>query len=505
MSTDSRPRAAGADPALPPSGDGTVSRVSVLAPRTRIDLALPADVAIADLVPAVLVLAGEPAGTGPAWTLALLGHGPADPERTLAGLGVLDGDQLVLRPDDAAAPAPLYDDVVDAVAEVAPPAYRAWTPASARRVGRVALGAALAVAVLTLVAVGRGPGTAGGAITAAVAGLGALAAVAGGATAARWFARPATGAVVAAAGVALAAVCGVAAVPVVPGGGADPVAGADLLAGAGVAHLLLGAVLALVTAGLGLVSAGDAGRAGLVTLLAAAAGAGLLAVTALGAVVARGLAPPGGGPSAAAVAAGAGALAVLALAGLPRAGVALAHLPLPPVPGSAEELADDPEVADHAEIERRADRAHAALSGLVAGVGAVAAGAAGVLAAVPDPGWRGPAGGALAVLLVVLLALRSRTYANAVHVSVLLVTALAGGVAVVVAGTLALPPGAPRLVATAVALGAAAAVATLAARAGTRSSPTLRRAVDVAEAVATAAVLPLALGVMDLYRAIRLL
>ena len=113
------------------------SRVSVLAPRTRVDVALPPDVPLADLLPVLLDMTGESgAGArGGAWTLAPLGQGPVDPSRTLASLGVLDGDQLVLRRRADAAPPPLFDDVVDAVAEATPASYRAWGPGLAGVLG----------------------------------------------------------------------------------------------------------------------------------------------------------------------------------------------------------------------------------------------------------------------------------------------------------------------------------------------------------------------------------
>ena len=120
-----------------------VTRVSVLAPGTRADLALPGDVPVAELLPVLVELTGADAPPAPAtaygehtpvrsadraagtgWTLAPLGQAPADPRRTSTGSGVLDGDQLVLRRRDDAAPAPLYDDVVDAVAESTPASYR---------------------------------------------------------------------------------------------------------------------------------------------------------------------------------------------------------------------------------------------------------------------------------------------------------------------------------------------------------------------------------------------
>lgn len=502
-----RPGEAPATPSPPlsaPSGSGAPSRVSILAPRTRIDVALPPDVPVADLLAMLLDLAGETGrdgdGTASAWTLAPLGAAPAEPHHTLASLGVLDGDQLVLRRRADAAPAPLFDDVVDAVAEATPASFRAWGPTWATRLGVTGLGVGLALATAALLAAGRGPGTADGVVTAVVAGVLAMASVLIGVVAARAFDAPAAGAVAAGGAVALAAVCGLAAVPGPPT--------TSLLADVSAPHLLLAAVLAVVTAGCSLLVLGITSRAGVAALVASLTAAGLVAVVA-GVVTAIDAHGDGLG---AAAAAGAGATAMIALSLLPRTSIALARLPLPQVPGTAEELADDPGVVEQAVLDRRTDRAHAVMNGLVLGCGVTTAGAAAALALVPVPGLRGIAGWVLAGLLVVLLALRSRTYANGVQAASLVCCALAGVLGVGV-GTIAATRGASSTGALAVALVVpvlALAVGGVALLLGTvvpgrRFSPVARRAVDLGEAVGIAAVVPVALAVMNLYSVVRLL
>ncbi|MEJ2888234.1 type VII secretion integral membrane protein EccD [Actinomycetospora aeridis] len=478
-----------------PAGSGAVaaaSRVSVLAPRTRVDVALPPDVPLADLLPVLLDMTGESVrGSGAGWTLAPLGQGPVDPSRTLASLGVLDGDQLVLRRRADAAPPPLFDDVVDAVAEATPRSYRAWGPGPARVLGLCGLALGLAGAVLALVVVGRAPGTAGGLGTAVVAGVAALVTLALAAVCTRVLDETGAGSVLAAGAVGLAAVAGVAAVPWSGPGALTVTAGAP--------QLLLGAALAAAVAAACLLTLGSAGRTAVAALLAALTAAVLV-------VVAAGVATVVDAGDAAGIAAGAGALALVASALLPRTGIALARLPLPRVPGSAEELADDPGVAEHADIERRADRAHAALSGLVVGCGVVTAGAVSVMALAPATGWRGVAGWVLAGLLTALLALRSRTYANGVQAVALLVCALLAGTGLLIGWLLVAPPLVALLAVPAVSLAAGAAALVLGVVVPRRRfSPVARRAVDVAEAIGIAAVLPLALAVMDLYTAMRLL
>src|SRR5690606_40501118 len=81
------------------TGTTVFSRVTVVAPRTRIDVALPADVAVADLLPLVIEMARETSSDGGSrhggWVLAKLGEStPLDPSRTLASLGVMDGELL---------------------------------------------------------------------------------------------------------------------------------------------------------------------------------------------------------------------------------------------------------------------------------------------------------------------------------------------------------------------------------------------------------------------------
>ena len=99
---------------------GGLSRITIVAPRTRMDLALPSDVPLADLLPTLLRYAGEDlADEGVrhgGWALSRLGGAPLDGGRTAAQLGVRDGEVLYFNPRSAAAPEIVFDDVVDAVA-----------------------------------------------------------------------------------------------------------------------------------------------------------------------------------------------------------------------------------------------------------------------------------------------------------------------------------------------------------------------------------------------------
>ncbi|MEJ7818525.1 MAG: EsaB/YukD family protein, partial [Thermoleophilaceae bacterium] len=72
--------------------------VTITAPDSKLDLTVPADLPIRQLMPSLLELAGLSAGSGsaPGWTIALPGADPLPVERTLADCGVADGAVLAL-------------------------------------------------------------------------------------------------------------------------------------------------------------------------------------------------------------------------------------------------------------------------------------------------------------------------------------------------------------------------------------------------------------------------
>jgi len=459
-------RPGGVDLAARPSA--VFSRVTVVAPRTRIDVALPSDVAVADLLPMVLDMAREGTPDGGAahggWCLARLGDAAIDPGRTLGSLGVVDGDLLQLRRRVENPPPPLFDDVVDAIAVSSPDSFRPWTEATARVLGRVAGGVAMvAAAVAVLLA---GPGLA----AAVVAGAGAVTAVTVGAVVARVYSDVTTGVLVAAGGLPLAFVCGLYIVPGVIG---RP-------------NLLLASVLALVFAAGSIMVIGR----GITTFVAFAAAAALGAAAFLVATLV--------GHPAAGIAAGAAVVALGGISVLPRLTIQLAKLPLPQVPGSAQDLQADTGFPDYAAIERRAGIAHEYMTGMIIGCGAVAA--VGAVIAATD----GIFGVLFAVVVTAVLLLRARSYANGSQAIALLAAGMAAAVGLVLSWMLVAPP----LVLLLFVFGALVAAAALAIVLGVvvpsrRFSPPMRRSVDIGEAILIAAVLPLALAVMDLYQTFR--
>jgi len=455
-----------------PAADEAYCRLTVLAPRARVDVALPADVPVAELVPMVLELVGEPGpgGAPQPWRLSGAAGGPLPPEATLDELGVPDGELLRIAPDAPAPPPPVFDDPVDALAATAGTAR-----AGDRRFG------AAAVFVVTVAAAGLlATAAPGSAAAAGLAGLGAVAAVV---HAARLIRRPsdqsdpdadevahAAARTAACAAVPLAAAAGWVAVPGAPGSGLLLAAAAAGIAAAAaqvvlrvIAPLLVGAVVAAV-----LVAAGAVG-------------------------LRFGMAP-------AAAAAAVGAIAIVAGPLLPRAALRLAGLPRPVVPADSGELVDadtGPDLLPPDELAERADLARGYLAGLTGGCAVVAA--AGAVIAATGGGWAGPT---FAGVTVAILGLRARGYADAAPAQTALVAAIGAGIALVALIAGQAEPG-TRPVAAGVLLVAVAVGLHASGRTGPIGSPVSRRAVDLLSGLLTTAAIPLALGAMDLFRLVR--
>lgn len=457
------------------TGTTVFSRVTVVAPRTRIDVALPADVAVADLLPMLLEMAKEATPDGGArhggWALAKLGDAPLDPSRTLASLGVVDGELLQLRKRNENPPPPLYDDVVDAIAESSPDSFRPWTKETARRFGHIAGGLALFFAALALFTSGSLYG--GNALAAAIAGgVGAIACVAIGATLAKAYQAEATGVLIAAAGgLPLAFVSGFYIVP-----------GLSVWA-----NLLLASALVIIVAAVCILVIGH----GITTFIAAATTATISALTFLAATL---IDTPIAG-----IAAGATAFSLACISLLPRATIKLAALPTPHVPGSAEELKEDSGFPDYRAIERRTAVAHEYMTGLLTGCGAATALFA--IIASTSPTVFGPILGVIATLVLLL---RARAYANGAQAVALLTTGMVSGAGILLGWMWSASPlNRVLFVFGALLLIGAGALVVGVIFPNQRFSPPLRRTVEIFEAVFIATVLPLALGVMDLYTTLR--
>ncbi|MCX5400146.1 type VII secretion integral membrane protein EccD [Streptomyces sp. NBC_00102] len=121
-----------------PAGNGTgFCRVTVVAPDSRVDVALPEDVPLADLYPEVLRLSGQsPAEGAPVGYHLVRRDGTVlDSGRTLSAQRILDGELLSLRPFSESLPPAVFDDVSDAVASAVARDRALWGDALMRGSG----------------------------------------------------------------------------------------------------------------------------------------------------------------------------------------------------------------------------------------------------------------------------------------------------------------------------------------------------------------------------------
>ena len=114
-------------------------RVTVVAPDSRIDVALPEDIAVADVYPEILRLTGQTqaAGTPAGYHLVRRDGTVLDGARTLAAQQVLDGELLSLRPFAQSLPPAVFDDVSDAVASAVTRDRHLWSDELLRGAGLV--------------------------------------------------------------------------------------------------------------------------------------------------------------------------------------------------------------------------------------------------------------------------------------------------------------------------------------------------------------------------------
>jgi type VII secretion integral membrane protein EccD len=447
-------------------------RLTVLCPGRRVDVVLPTDVPLADLVPLVLDLLGEPGpGARPdPWRFAAVTGGVLSPAVTLDELGIVDGEMLRLGPVAPPPPPPVFDDPVDALADLATAAPRRSTGLP----GVVAVVATVTAAGLLATGGSGSPAWSN-------AGLGALGAAAALGSAARLTraghparvrddGRADARALVAAyCAVPLAAAAGWAAVP----GSPD-------------ARLLAAVAAAGCVAALGQVAV----RA-VAPVLVATTVVAVLVASSVATYLRLDVAVPAVAAVGAAVAVAAGPL-------LPRVTLRLAGLPRPVVPADAAGLvaADaGPDLLPAAELAHRARAARGLLAGLSGGC-AVAA-----MIAVPPAAAAGSwAGTALGAVVAAVLLLRARGFADPAPARVHVCTGAAAAVSLIALGAVAVGT-TGRPLGALVLLGAAA--ATVLARPPVVASPVVRRAVDVAEGVLAGATIPLALAAADLFALVR--
>ncbi|MFD9847915.1 type VII secretion integral membrane protein EccD [Streptomyces parvus] len=458
----------GPEAGAPERGTGGFCRVALAGPRSRADLAVPFGVPLARLMPSLVRHAGEEIGPGGGvehggWILRRDDGTRLDPARPLSAQDVREGDLLFLAHGTEDTTGPLYDDVVEVIAEGG--ARTPWSVTGVRR-GAAAFGTAAALGAAAALA--ATPGVLAGvlALVGSFLTLGLAALVS------RAFADIAVGAYAAVLAAPFAAVGAV----VLLGGGF------------GAGHLLLVcAVVAVLGAGCPLlVGGGDGTFAALVT-------AGLLAAP--GALIALVWST---GPVRAASVTAALALAVTPL--LPPLALRLAHLPGPRLAATAEELEELPEPTEREALEKRVMAARRLLTGLLAGACLVAGGGALVLLAAGGL-WPSVLAGTLGLLAL----LRARLFRATAQVGTAVLAGLAVLCGAVVCGVLRFAGGEVPLLGVLLPLCSlvavvACAVAVFSGRRGL--NPRLARTLDGVETLLLLAVVPLVLAVWNVYTAL---
>jgi type VII secretion integral membrane protein EccD len=448
-----------------------ICRITVTGPRRRMDVAVPAEVTFAEVIPVAVrgcgltdeQLVAPPGG----WVLQRLAEPPFEAGQTLASAGIHDGDVVHLRPRTLALPPAVCDDIADELAAVHHGPGR-WTVADARRLALGGCAAALLTGALVLMRsrplIAAGTAThghpAGAGMALAIAAAFAVVLLGGACAIARGAGDVTAGSLLAWTALPYAFAAGVWAAA-----GAHHAAPNPLPVVAG----LTAVCVVAVTGALIIPAPMLCGPA--LAALAGAAGAGLVELF------------PRVGVAGGAALAAAGLLTLSPLA--PWAAIRLARFPLPPVPVSAADLPDTEPVPSG--VRSRAVLADRLLAGLAAGTGLTAGGAAVILAFAH--GW--PARAALAALALALL-LRSRVFASrAARLWLAIPGYLSGALAALSLGTPA---------ALTIAAVAAAALTVVGVRLpGWRPSPWWGRLADIGEAAAIASLLPLALGVAGVF------
>ncbi len=452
-----------------------LSRVTIVAPRSRVDIALPADIPLLDMLPTLLAYSGvgdHEVGRRDGWSLSRVGGAELDPSRTPDQLAVRDGELLLLRPRGNSSPATVFDDVVDTLATGAKQRSDRWTPTATRVAGLVFAVLALLGAAVGLVASGP-PYALPGMVA---VGLGVLLLVV-----AVVHAR-ALGAARAGAAYGLLAIvyCGL--------GGLLVALGERSLAEIGVAHTIVAvaaAAIAAAVAATGVPLAAPVFLAAAVIAVAVPAGLGMANLL------------DGG------LAVGAAIVVVTAYAflpALPLLAYRLAGLPQPTVPTDRAHMLEETESIDGVHIIELGRRADAYLASMLAAIAVISAGAAVVVSRV---GWRGIF---LALVLGLLPLLRSRSLSwRTQRVPLLVSSAVALGAAMVAIGSRL------ELSDRLLLVGAAALLVVLVSIAAGLSenrqvAPTWGRLLDIIETLLILAMAPLAVwvsGILDLVRAIR--
>jgi type VII secretion integral membrane protein EccD len=456
-----------------PAPSTGLTRVTISSPQRRVDVALPDGVPLAELLPELLEHAGEAMPDDGerhgGWALRRADGTALSPGAAMTTQGVRDGAVLYLVPARAEWPELEYDDVVEAIAAGARRYGVGWSGRASRVTALVVAGLALAAG---LVAVLRsGPQW----TVPALAAFGAAAVlVLAGVVSSRAYGDVVAGATLAAGAMPYAFV-----------GGLVLLAGSAALNQVKPWHLLDGAVALLVTALLGAVGAAYGLRLFVAGATAAVSGAvaGLL-----------GLFTTSSGAAAAVL-----TVLVTGIAALPLLAIRLGKLPMPVVA-----LPTDTPGASGRALEPRPerDRVFAAvartdemLTGMLLGIAVAALVSSAVLVRSP-----GIAGQLLVAVAAAAFLLRARLFVTIRH-RVPLLAAGTGSYGLLATALITGQPSTANLAMVAGLVLAALVVAVAGARyAGRAPSPYLGRAADLLDALCVISVVPVACGVLNLFR-----
>ncbi|PRX23597.1 type VII secretion integral membrane protein EccD [Actinoplanes italicus] len=448
--------------------------MTIAAPTRRLDLALPDNMLVAELLPHLLRHAegalGEPAERYGGWVLRRATGTTLEPGKNLASQGVRDGELLHLDPAREDWPELAYDDVVEVIASGSRRAGRSWNPSATRRTGLAVTAAALLLGLAGLAATGPGwvvPGVIALVVSLACAVLGILLS--------RAFKDANAGAVVAASGLPYAFFGG-AWLLTRPGDGFLDVGAPGLVLGS--SALLVISVLC---------HAGVAGLTRFFVAGIAAALTGLLAAS----LSLSGMS--GEGAAAVALTAAIGLLpAYPVLAGW------LGRLPFPDLPNRAEDILKDVQMPRRADVFAAVVRASEVLTGFILSAAVCSIVAMTWLAlSTPDT-----AAVLLMIAAIAALLLRARLLPTPQQRVPLLVAGLLGlgglGVGPVVTGAVS------GVVLVVVAAGVVAVALPSALIYSRRApSPYLGRAADILDIIAIMALIPLACAVIGVFDDIR--
>ncbi|TXC99882.1 type VII secretion integral membrane protein EccD [Streptomyces sp. ISID311] len=452
-------------------------RLTVHAPTRAIDLAVPADVPIADLLPTLLrysdeKLEEEGLDHG-GWVLQRLGGIPLNEEHTLETLDLKDGEVLYLRPRAEALPEVRLDDLTDGIATVMRDRLHGWRPEMSSRL----LHTLVVLALLLGLGILAWPGGSTG-VRAATAGAAGLLLLAGSASASRAVGDAAGGAVLGFMAAPFLAVAGW----LLPGG---EISGP-------LAYHVLGARL---------LAAGAAGAGGAVLALAVSAVFTPVfvasAVVALAGAIAGALMSLVDVPSDDALTVVA-ALMVIFGGFVPALSFKLAGMRMPALPSNPGELQEDIESINESEVVARTELSSGWMTALYAATGAVCAGSLAALA------WRpNLAEGLTAGVLSLLLMMHGRGLVNVWQRLVLLIPGAWGAALLILEAAATLTPTErPVLVAGLLSLAALLAIASWTVP-GRRMLPYWGRAAEILQLTLAIGLLPLTAWVLGAFGALR--